>query len=59
MPFAPAGVEPKEFGIAAGFARSFSDGRARVDLAFERLTRSGGSVSETVWSVLLGLSVQP
>jgi hypothetical protein len=59
MPFGPAGVEPKEFAVAAGLARGVSDGRARVDLTLERLTRSGGSVRETVWSVLLGFTVQP
>lgn len=59
MPFGPAGVEPKEFAVAAGFARSFSEGRARVDVTVERLARSGGGVRERVWSVLLGVTVQP
>lgn len=59
LPFGPAGVKPTELALAAGFARSFSEGRARVDVAFERLTRTGGDLRETVWSVLVGFSLQP
>jgi hypothetical protein len=59
MPFAPVGVEPKEFAVAAGFGRSFSQGRARLDFTLERLTRTGGELRETVWSVLFGMTVQP
>ena len=59
MPFAPAGVAPTEFAVAAGFGRSFSQGRARLDLTLERLTRTGGELRETVWSVLFGITVQP
>jgi hypothetical protein len=59
MPFGPSGVTPRELAVAAGLARSFSDGRARIDLAVERLTRSGGDLRETVWSVLFGFTLQP
>lgn len=59
LPFSPAGVEPTEFAFAAGLARSFSEGRARVDLTVERLTRTGGDLRESVWSVLVGFSLQP
>lgn len=59
LPFAPAGVEAKEMVVAAGLARSFSGGRARVDLALERMTRTGGDLRETVWSLLMGITVQP
>jgi hypothetical protein len=59
LPFGPAGIKPTEFAVAAGFARAFSEGRARIDLAVERITRSGGDLRENVWSVLLGFSLQP
>jgi hypothetical protein len=59
LPFAPASVEPEEFVLAGGFARTFSQGRARVDVAVEYATRKGGDLQENVWSVLLGFSISP
>jgi len=59
LPFGPAGVDPKEWGVAAGLGRTFSEGRARVDFTVERLVRSGGDLSETAWSLFVGLTVQP
>jgi hypothetical protein len=59
LPFGPPGVDPREWAVAAGFGRVFSEGRARVDVAVERLSRSGGDLEERVWSVILGLTVQP
>ncbi len=59
LPFAPAGVEPREVGVAAGFAMPFSQGRARLEVTAERLTRWGGDLRENIWSVLLGMTLQP
>jgi len=59
LPFAPPGVDAKEFAVAGGFGRTFSEGRARFDFTVERLARTGGDLKETVWSLFLGLTVQP
>jgi hypothetical protein len=59
VPFGPAATDPRELALAAGFGRVFSEGRARIDLALERLQRKGGDVRETVWSLIVGLTVQP
>jgi hypothetical protein len=61
LPFGGAapGASPRELAFAAGFGRSLSSGRARIDLALERATRSGGDLRETIWSLVLGFTVQP
>lgn len=59
LPFAPAGVEPREAAVAAGFAMPFSQGRARLEVTGERITRWGGDLRENIWSVLLGMTLQP
>lgn len=59
LPFAPAGATADEWAAAAGFGRTFSDGRARMDFALERLTRTSGDLRENAWTVYLGFTVQP
>jgi len=59
LPFAPAGVEAKEWGVAGGFGVAFSEARARLDFTVERLVRTGGDLRETVWSVFVGMTLQP
>jgi hypothetical protein len=59
LPFGPPGVTPREWAIAGGLGRVFSEGRARIDFTVERLSRTGGDVTEGVWSLLVGLTVQP
>ncbi|MBI1967133.1 MAG: hypothetical protein HYS40_04010 [Gemmatimonadetes bacterium] len=59
MAFGPGSRAPTEVGFAVGTARSFSDGRARIDVAVERLNRTGGGLQERVWTILVGLTVQP
>lgn len=53
------GETPTEFGIAAGLGRQFSRGRGRLDIGIERLERKGTGLTERVWTLLLGLTVQP
>lgn len=59
LPFGPPGVDAKEWAVAGGFGRVFSEGRARVDVTAERLSRTGGDLKESVWSLIVGLTVQP
>jgi hypothetical protein len=53
------GETPTEFGFAAGLGRQFSRGRGRLDIGVERLARKGTGLTERVWTLLLGLTVQP
>jgi hypothetical protein len=59
MPFGPGGAAPTETGFAIGTGKGFSEGRGRLDLTVERLQRKGGGLTENVWTVLVGLTVQP
>jgi hypothetical protein len=59
LPFAPAGIEAKEWGVAGGFGLAFSEARARLDLTLERLVRTGGDLRETTWSIVVGMTLQP
>lgn len=58
MPFG-VGEQPTEFAVAVGLGKQFSGGRGRLDFGLERLQRTGGGMTERVWTFLLGLSVRP
>ena len=57
LPYGP-GSAPNEWGVAAGFGRSFAGNHGVLDLGIERLVRTGGSLHEAVWTALVGLSVR-
>jgi hypothetical protein len=38
---------------------TLAGGRGVIDLTLERLRRTGGGLTETGWSVLVGLTVRP
>jgi hypothetical protein len=59
VPFGPGSTAPTEFGVAVGTVRAFSQGRALVDFALERLERKGGGLDERVWTLLIGITVRP
>jgi hypothetical protein len=59
LPFGPGAVAPTEFGIAAGWGKGFSGGNALLDFGLERLVREGGGMTETAWTVLVGLTIRP
>ena len=59
LPFSASAEAPTELGVSAGVGRGFGAGRARVDLAVERLWREGPGLKENVWTFLLGFTVQP
>lgn len=59
LPFGPGGEAPTEFVTAAGTGFGFSEGRAVVDLGIERARRDGTGLRETVWTVLVGITVVP
>jgi len=59
MAFGPGPEAPTELGITAGVARRFSDDRARLELAIERVIRSGPGLDERLWTFDVGLVVRP
>jgi hypothetical protein len=59
LPFGPGPGAPSEFAVAAGSGFMFSEGRGIVDFGLERLRRSGGGMTETTWSFLVGITVRP
>jgi hypothetical protein len=58
LPFGP-GRAPREFAVAAGTGLTLADGRGVFDVTLERLRRTGGGLTETGWTVLVGLTVRP
>jgi hypothetical protein len=59
LPFGPGSSAPTEFGVSAGSGFQFSAGRGVVDFGLERLRRTGGGMTESAWTVLIGVSVRP
>ena len=59
MAFGPGADAPTELGLALGVARRFSEGRARLELAIERIIRSGPGLDERLWTLDVGLVVRP
>jgi len=59
LAFGPGPDAPTEWGVTAGLGRGFGQGRARIDLALERVLRSGEGLKEKLWTLQIGLVVQP
>ena len=59
LPFAAAGKAVQEKLVTGGMGAPLSGGRATIDLAVQRATRSGGSASERAWMFSVGLTVRP
>jgi hypothetical protein len=59
LPFGPGLTAPREFAVAVGSGIQLSEGRGVIDLTLERLRRTGGGLTETAWTVLVGLTVRP
>jgi hypothetical protein len=59
LPFGPAATAPREFAFAVGSGFQLSQGRGIIDLTLERLRRTGSGLTETAWTVLVGMTVRP
>lgn len=59
LPFGPGGQAPREFAVAAGSGLSLSQGRGVIDVTLERLRRTSVGLTETGWTVLLGVTLRP
>lgn len=59
LPFSPTGDQPDEWNIGFGTGLVVAGGRGVIDVAVERVLRSGGGAEERVWQFSLGLVLQP
>jgi hypothetical protein len=59
LPFGPGGSAPRELAIAAGSGLSVAHGLGVIDFTLERLRRTGDGLTETGWTVLVGLTLRP
>jgi hypothetical protein len=59
LPFGPGGRAPSELAVAAGSGLALSQGRGIIDFALERLRRRSVGLTETGWTVLVGLTLRP
>jgi hypothetical protein len=59
LPFGPGASAPREFGLAVGSGFQLSEGRGIIDVTLERLRRTGAGLTETAWTVLVGMTVRP
>lgn len=60
LPFAPTGTsQPHETTLAAGTGINFAGSRGTIDLALERVWRTGGGASEHAWQLGFGMTVRP
>ena len=59
LPFGPGGRAPREVAFAFGTGRTFAGGRGIIDVALERLRRTGAGLTETGWTALLSVAVRP
>lgn len=58
LPFGANGA-PTETGYSAGLGRQFAGGRGRIDIGVEHLVRKDSSLTEKVWTMLVGVTVRP
>lgn len=59
LPFGPGAQAPKESGFALGTGKGFAEGRGRLDLGVEHVSRTGAGLKESSWTFLMGLIVRP
>jgi hypothetical protein len=59
LPFGPNGQAPSEMAVAGGFGLAVSQGRGIIDFALERLRRRSRGLTETGWTLLVGLTLRP
>jgi hypothetical protein len=59
LPFGPGTSAPRELAIAAGSGISVAHGLGVIDVALERLRRTGSGLTESGWTVMMGLTIRP
>lgn len=59
LPFGISGNAIKERILAGGLGIPVSRGRAQIDLALQRATRTSPGISEKAWLITVGLGIRP
>ncbi len=59
LPYGPGAEAPTELGAAVGTGVRVARGRGALDLGVEYLRREGPGLTETVWTVMLGIGIRP
>lgn len=59
LPFAVLGEQPRERAVTGGLGLGMAGGRAVLDFAIERASRTAGAASETGWVFAVGATVRP
>jgi hypothetical protein len=59
LPFGISGNEVRERILAGGLGIPVSRGRAQIDLALQRATRSAPGITEKAWLITVGLGIRP
>ena len=59
LPFGPGGRAPREVAVAGGSGLTISQGRGIIDVTLERLRRRSAGLTETGWTLLVGLTLRP
>lgn len=59
LPFGPGPSAPRESAFAVGSGFQLSQGRGIIDFTLERSRRTGAGLTETAWTVLVGMTVRP
>jgi len=59
LPYGPGAEAPTELGAAIGTGVRVARGRGTLDLGVEYLQREGPGLTETVWTVMLGVGIRP
>lgn len=59
LPFGANGDQVSERSLSGGLSVPFARGRAQVDLALQRATRSAAGADEKAWFVSIGLGIRP
>jgi hypothetical protein len=59
LPFGPGATAPTEWGASAGTGKTFARDRGHLDLGLEYLVRDGNGLHESLWTLLVGMTIRP
>ena len=59
LPFSPTDEQAREMDLSAGFGLAFAANRGLIDLAAERVMRTGPGSDETAWQLSWTVTVRP
>ncbi|MGH6690798.1 MAG: hypothetical protein ACREF4_08985 [Gammaproteobacteria bacterium] len=59
LPYGPGAAAPTELGGAIGTGVRVARGRGALDFGVEYLRREGPGLTETIWTVMMGIGIRP